>query len=255
MAETGKTAVITGGGNGIGRETALLFLAEGFNVVVAGRHEDKLKETLSLAGKAADRGLAVATDVTDAAAVKRLFAAAVEKFGRVDFLFNNAGIAGPEAAGTPLLDIKPETWRKVLEVNLTGTFLCAQEAVRVMMNQKPQGGRIINNGSVSAQTPRANAASYTASKAGITGLTKSIALDFRRYNIACGQIDIGNADTKQASRHAQGSLQSDGEVRAEALMSVQDVAMALLFMANLPLTANMQFMTLLATQMPFIGRG
>ncbi len=250
------TAVITGGGNGIGRETALLFLQEGFNVVIAGRHMDKLEETLGLAGSAGkERGLAVVTDVTDQASVKNLFAKTLEKFGRVDFLFNNAGMAGPDASGTPLMDIKLESWKRVIDTNLTGTFLCAQEAVRAMMEQKPQGGRIINNGSISAQVPRMNSVPYTASKSGVSGLTKSIALDYRRYNIACGQIDIGNAGTEQASRHQKGSLQADGETRAEPLMSVKDVARALLFMAQTPLTANIQHMTILATDMPFIGRG
>ena len=255
MTNVKKTALITGGGSGLGRETALLFFEEGFNVVIAGRNQGNLKETLDLAGPAAERGLAVPTDVTDAAAVKRLFAAVREKFGRLDFLFNNAGCTGIEASGRPLVDIAVEDWRKVIDTNLTGTFLCAQEAVRIMMEQNPQGGRIINNGSIAAQSPRVNAAAYTASKSGVTGLTKSISLDYRRYHIACGQIDIGNADTKQASRHGQGSLQSDGEIRKEALMSVKDVAQTLLFMANLPLDANVQHITILATQMPFIGRG
>ncbi|MDR1534531.1 MAG: SDR family oxidoreductase [Planctomycetota bacterium] len=255
MEEGRKTAVITGGGNGIGRETALLFLAEGFNVVIAGRRENTLRETLRLAGSTAERGLAVETDITKPAAVKRLFAAATDRFSRVDFLFNNAGLAGTEASGTPLLEISYENWRRVIDTNVTGTFLCAQEAVRIMIGQNPQGGRIVNNGSVAAQSPRAHSAPYAASKSAISGLTKSISLDFRRYNIACGQIDIGNAATEQASRHAKGALQGDGEVRAEALMSVKDVARALLFMARLPLEANVQHMTILATQMPFVGRG
>ncbi|MCC8190978.1 MAG: SDR family oxidoreductase [Planctomycetes bacterium] len=254
MATTGKTAIITGGGNGIGRETALLFLAEGFNVVVAGRREETLRGTLELAN-AGDRGLAVVTDVTDPDSVRNLFDTTVARFGRLDFLFNNAGIAGTQASGTPLPDITLESWRAVIDTNVTGSFLCAREAVRIMMGQDPQGGRIVNNGSVSAQVPRANSIPYTTSKAAITGLTKSISLDFRRYNIACGQIDIGNAGTEQASRHSKGSLQADGSVLAEPLMSVKDVAKSLLFMATLPLEANVQFMTILATGMPFIGRG
>ncbi len=250
-----KTAIITGGGNGIGQETALLFLENGFNVVIAGRNEAKLKDTLDKAGGGAERALAVVTDVTDEASVKNLFASAVKRFGRVDFLFNNAGIAGTDASGTGLLDVSYETWKKVIATNLSGAFLCAREAVGIMMNQKPQGGRIVNNGSVSAQVPRMNSVPYTASKTGITGLTRSIALDFRRYNISCGQIDIGNAATEQASRHSKGSLQADGEVRVEPMMSVGDVARALLFMATLPEEANVFNMTIFANQMPFVGRG
>ena len=255
MAENRKIAVITGGSTGIGRMTAHAFLAGGYNVVIAARSEDKLKETLRLAGDDAQYGLAVPTDVTDPASVKNLFAVTREKFGRVDFLFNNAGLAGPDVSGIPTLEVTYENWRRVIDTNLTGAFLCAQEAVRLMIDQKPQGGRIINNGSVSAQCPRVDSAAYTASKTGVTGLTRSISLDFRKYNIACGQIDIGNADTADASRHAQGTLQSDGEVRAEQLISVRDVARTLLHIANLPLEANVQYITLLATQMPFIGRG
>lgn len=255
MTDKRKVAVITGAGSGIGRATALLFLAEGYNVVVASRTEDKLQETLRLAGDNGKYGLAVSTDVTSPESVKKLFAATKEKFGRVDFLFNNAGAAGAGVVGIPLLDVPFENWKRVIDTNLTGAFLCAQEALRIMVAQNPQGGRIMNNGSVSAQVPRVDAAAYSASKAGITGLTKSISLDFRKYNVACGQIDIGNADSAQASRHASGSRQSDGQVRAEPLISIDDVAKTLLHIANLPLEANVQFITLLATQMPFIGRG
>lgn len=255
MTENRKTAVITGGSTGIGRATALCFLAGGYNVVIAARNEVKLKDALELAGDDARYGLAVPTDVTDPVSVKKLFAAARARFGRVDFLFNNAGLAGPGATGVPLLDVTHENWCEVIATNLTGAFLCAQEALRLMVAQEPQGGRIINNGSISAQTPRVNSGPYTASKSGITGLTKSISLDFRKYNIACGQIDIGNADTADASKHADGSLQGDGEMRAESLISVNDVARTLLHIANLPLEANVQHITLLATNMPFIGRG
>ena len=250
-----KTAVITGGGNGIGQETALLFLENGFNVVIAGRHDEKLRDTLRLAGDKANQALAVVADVTDEAAVKKLFAAAVERFGRVDFLFNNAGTTSVGATGTGLLDVPADVWREVLDANLTSVFLCAKEAIRIMINQNPQGGRIVNNGSVSTQVPRPNSAPYVASKTGITGLTRSISLDFRRYNICCGQIDIGNAATEQVMRHAKGSIQADGEIRKEALMSVKDVARALLFMATLPEEANVFDMTILANQMPFVGRG
>ncbi|HTY93742.1 MAG TPA: SDR family oxidoreductase [Steroidobacteraceae bacterium] len=246
MNSASQVALITGAGSGIGRAVALAFLAGGFRVVLAGRRESALNQTLAAAGEAAGRGLAVACDVTDAASVQALFARTRSHFGRLDVLFNNAGIA---AAPVPLEDLPLATWNAVVATNLTGPFLCTQEAFRIMKSQQPRGGRIINNGSISAHAPRTRSAAYTATKHAITGLTKSTSLDGREYDIACGQIDIGNARTELADQLAKASA------APEPLMDVEHVAQAILAMARLPLSANVQFMTIMATKMPFIGRG
>jgi len=240
MTET-RVALITGAGSGIGKATALAFLRDGFRVVLAGRHLDKLAVVQAEAGANAV-ALPVRADVSNPAEVRALFDATREKFGRLDVLFNNAGMNAPFL---PLEDMPYEKWREVIDTNLTGAFLCTQQAFRLMKEQTPRGGRIINNGSISAHTPRANSAPYTASKHAITGLTKSASLDGRKYDIACGQIDIGNAQTDLGSRLPQ----------AEPMMDVNHVANAVLQMAKLPLEANVQFLTILATKMPYIGRG
>ena len=240
MTET-RVALITGAGSGIGKATALAFLSDGFRVVVAGRHLDTLEAVRAEAG-ASEGSMACRADVSDPTEVRTLFEATREKFGRLDVLFNNAGMNAPFL---PLEEMPYEKWREVIDTNVTGTFLCTQQAFRLMKDQTPRGGRIINNGSISAHTPRANSAPYTASKHAITGLTKSTSLDGRKYDIACGQIDIGNALTELGSRLPQ----------AEPMMDVNHVANAVLHMAKLPLEANVQFMTILATKMPFIGRG
>jgi len=240
MTET-RVALITGAGSGIGKATALAFLRDGFRVVLAGRHLDKLAVVQAEAGANAV-ALPVRADVSNPAQVRALFDATREKFGRLDVLFNNAGMNAPFL---PLEDMPYEKWREVIDTNLTGAFLCTQQAFRLMKEQTPRGGRIINNGSISAHTPRANSAPYTASKHAITGLTKSASLDGRKYDIACGQIDIGNAQTDLGSRLPQ----------AEPMMDVNHVANAVLQMAKLPLEANVQFLTILATKMPYIGRG
>ncbi len=236
-----KVALVTGAGSGIGKATALAFLAEGFRVVLAGRHRAALEEVARGAGDA--QVLVHEVDVTDPAQVQALFDATSEKFGRLDVLFNNAGVGTP--FGVNLEDLSFEQWRAVIDTNLTGAFLCTQQAFRLMKAQDPRGGRIINNGSISAHVPRANSAPYTASKHGITGLTKSTALDGRQYDIACGQIDIGNALTELASKLPQ----------PEPMMDVKHVAESVLHMAKLPLNANVQFMTILPPKMPYIGRG
>jgi NAD(P)-dependent dehydrogenase (short-subunit alcohol dehydrogenase family) len=236
-----KVALITGAGSGIGKATALAFLRDGFRVVLAGRHAEKLSKVVEEAGAGVE-SLTVAADVTSPSDVQALFAVTRAKFGRLDVLFNNAGVNAPFL---PLEDLPYEKWHEVIDTNLTGAFLCTQQAFRVMKDQTPRGGRIINNGSISAHTPRENSAPYTASKHAITGLTKSTSLDGRKYDIACGQIDIGNAVTELGSRLPQ----------AEPMMDVNHVANAVLQMAKLPLEANVQFMTILATKMPYIGRG
>jgi NAD(P)-dependent dehydrogenase (short-subunit alcohol dehydrogenase family) len=252
MGSSGKVAIVTGAGSGIGRSVALAFLQDGYHVALAGRRKELLEETAKLSGAGA-RALVVPTDVTDAKAVAGLFAATREKFGRLDVLFNNAGIGTP---GKILLeDLTLEQWQAVVDTNLTGMFLCTQEAFRIMKSQNPRGGRIINNGSISAHAPRPNSAPYTATKHAVTGLTKATALDGRKYDIACGQIDIGNARTPLASRMADGVPQASGEIRPEPLMEVEQVGAAVLHMANLPLETNVQFMTIMATKMPFVGRG
>ena len=252
MASSRKIAIVTGAGSGIGRASSLALLAADWAVVLAGRRVDALHATLSESGVSDDRGLAVACDVTDPAAVRKLFAQTKEKFGRLDLLFNNAGINAP---GVLLEELPIEQWRGVIDTNLTGAFLCTQEAFRLMKNQEPRGGRIINNGSISAHVPRPNSAAYTAAKHAITGLTKSTALDGRAFNIACGQIDIGNAETALSSRMKKGVPQANGTIASEVMFDVQHVAAAVVHMANLPLDVNILTMTIMATGMPFVGRG
>ena len=244
--------MITGAGTGIGRACALAMLGEGYSVVLAGRRIEPLRKTKRDAGADGERALAVATDVGDPVSVQALFRKTKEAFGRLDFLFNNAGVNAP---GTPLEDLSVEQWQRVVDINLTGAFLCTREAFRLMKSQSPQGGRIVNNGSVSAHAPRPNSAPYTATKHAITGLTRSTSLDGRRHDIACGQLDIGNAQTDLAARMADGVPQANGAIAAEPLMDVEHVARALLYMAGLPLDANVQTMTVMATKMPFVGRG
>lgn len=244
-----RVAVVTGGGSGIGRATAAALSTEGWKVVVAGRTQESLDETIAALP---DDGLAVASDVGVEADVERLFRATVERFGRIDLLFNNAGIAAP---AVPIDELDVERWDRLIRVNLTGSFLCARAAFGQMRVQDPQGGRIINNGSVSASAPRPFSAPYTASKHAITGLTKSLALDGRAYNIACGQIDIGNANSEMIERIAAGVTQPNGSIVAEPTMQMEDVAKAVVYMADLPLEANVLNMTVMATNMPFVGRG
>jgi NAD(P)-dependent dehydrogenase (short-subunit alcohol dehydrogenase family) len=252
MAANGKTALVTGAGSGIGRATALALLREGYAVVLAGRRPAALEQTVAAAGTDGTRALAVPTDVSDPAAVAALFEKTKETFGRLDLLFNNAGISAP---GILLEELTMEQWRQVVDVNLTGPFLCTQAAFRLMKEQDPRGGRIINNGSISAYAPRPNSAPYTATKHAITGLTKSTALDGRKYDIACGQIDIGNAATQMTARMMQGVPQANGEPAVEPSMDVEHVARAVIYMASLPLDANVLFLTVMATKMPFVGRG
>src|SRR5262245_18452811 len=247
-----KIAMVTGAGSGIGRAAALGLLREGYSVVLAGRRPDALEQTLFLAGPDRDRTLAIPTDVADPASVQNLFEKTREKFGRLDLLFNNAGGGAPPV---PLENLTFEQWRKVIDVNLTGAFLCTQWAFRLMKEQTPRAGRIINNGSISAHVPRPNSAPYTASKHGITGLTRSTALDGRKYDIACGQIDIGNAATEMTARMKEGMPQAHGAMAVEATMDVDSVTRAVLYMASLPLDANVLFLTVMATKMPFVGRG
>jgi NAD(P)-dependent dehydrogenase (short-subunit alcohol dehydrogenase family) len=247
-----KVALVTGAGSGIGRAVVLAFLGDGYRVVLAGRRMEVLQETIDIAKVSESQCLAVPTDVTDPASVRTLFQRAEQGFNRFDVLFNNAGAGIPAAQ---LEDVTYEQWQRVVETNLTGPFLCTQQAFRLMKRQTPQGGRIINNGSLSAHVPRPSSAPYTATKHGVTGLTRSTSLDGRAYSIACSQIDIGNAATEMAVKMAQGVLQADGSTRAEPLIDVSLVADAVLYMANLPLEANVQFMTVMATKMPYIGRG
>ncbi len=252
MRNEGKIAVVTGAGTGIGRAAALALLNDGYSVALAGRRLDPLAKTIELAGDAGDRALAVPTNVSDPASVKNLFEATLEAFGRLDVIFNNAGTNAPAV----LFDELPvDKWREVVDVNLTGVFLCAREAFRIMKNQSPRGGRIINNGSISAHTPRPFSAPYTATKHAITGLTKSISLDGRAYNIACGQIDIGNAVSPMTERMPEGVLQPDGSTKPEPRIDVAHVGDAIVHMAGLPLDVNILTMTVMATKMPFVGRG
>jgi NAD(P)-dependent dehydrogenase (short-subunit alcohol dehydrogenase family) len=252
MSSTGKVAIVTGAGSGIGKAVTVTLLKNGYAVALAGRRVEPLQQIVEEAGPAGARALAVPTDVSDPASVRALFGTTKDRFGRLDVLFNNAGVNAP---GIPLEDLTVEQWRRVVDINLTGSFLCTQEAFRLMKEQSPRGGRIINNGSISAHAPRPNSAPYTATKHAITGLTRSTSLDGRKYDIACSQIDIGNALTEMAARMAKGVPQANGAMAVEPLMDVQNVADAVLFMAGLPLDANVQFMTIMATKMPFVGRG
>ena len=252
MQTHNRIALVTGAGSGIGRAVSLALQGAGYSVVLAGRRAAELERTAAMARAGGGQMLAVPTDVGNPDAVRALFARTKEAFGRLDLLFNNAGIGAP---GIPMEDLSYEQWNTVVSVNLTGPFLCAQEAIKIMKAQSPRGGRIVNNGSISAHVPRPNSAPYTATKHAITGLTKCISLDGRKYDIACGQIDIGNAATELTARMASGVPQADGSRKPEPVMDVQHVADAVLYMANLPLDANVQFMTVMATNMPFVGRG
>lgn len=247
-----KVAIVTGAGSGIGRACTISLLHEGYEVVLAGRNKKTLEETLKSVEHLKNHALPVVTDVSKPKSVQNLFEKVLNYHGRLDLLFNNAGISAPNLL---LEDLSVEQWKSVIDVNLTGSFLCAQQAIQIMKNQYPQGGRIINNGSISADRPRPNSAPYTASKHAITGLTKSIALDGRKFNIACGQIDIGNASTDMTKRQEHGTPQANGDYLIEPTFDVENVADALLYMAGLPLNTNVQFMTIMATEMPFIGRG
>jgi NAD(P)-dependent dehydrogenase (short-subunit alcohol dehydrogenase family) len=249
-----KVAIVTGAGTGVGRAAALALMRAGYAVVLAGRRKEKLDEVVQEGRAAKAQSLAVQTDVADPASIKALFAKTKEVYGRLDVLFNNAGIGAP---AVPLEDLPVETWKKVVDTNLTGPFLCTQEAFRMRKSQTPRGGRIINNGSISAHTPRPLAAAYTSTKHAITGLTKQTALDGRQYDICCGQIDIGNAATPLTDRMAQGAgvMQPDGSLKQEARMDADHVGNAVVYMAGLPLDTNVLFMTVMANQMPFVGRG
>jgi len=250
MSATGKIAIVTGAGTGVGKAASVALAGAGWKVVLSGRRREPLEEVAAQIG--AENTLVVPTDVTDPASIKALFDATLERFGRLDMIFNNAGIGAP---AVPLEDLPLETWRQVVDTNLTAIFLCTQHAFRIMRDQNPRGGRIINNGSISAYAPRPNSIAYTATKHAVTGITKSTSLDGRAYDIACGQIDIGNADTPMGGRMKEGVPQADGSVRAEAVMDPLHVGEAVLMMANLPIEANVQFMTVMATKMPFVGRG
>jgi NAD(P)-dependent dehydrogenase (short-subunit alcohol dehydrogenase family) len=247
-----KVALVTGAGSGIGRGVAIALLQRGYAVVLAGRRQQALEATLSDSGASAAHGLVAPADVGDPESVRRVFAATRAAFGRLDLLFNNAGTSAP---GIGLEELTVEQWKSVVDVNLTGAFLCTQQAFLLMKDQRPMGGRIINNGSLAAHAPRPNSAPYTATKHAITGLTKSTSLDGRKYDIACGQIDIGNAETDMTARYTAGTLQASGDIRPEPRVELAHVVDAVLFMASLPLDANVQFLTVMATKMPFIGRG
>ncbi len=251
MSSSSKVAIVTGAGSGVGKAAAMALLADGFSVVLAGRRLEPLQAVITESG-AGKRGLAVSTDVSKPSDVEALFAAAVQAFGRVDLLFNNAGVGNP--AG-PFEDWTVDQWKNVVDINLTGMFLCIQQAFKAMKAQTPMGGRIINNGSISATTPRPNSIAYTSTKHAVQGLTKSASLDGRKYDIAVGQIDIGNAATEMAARMATGILQANGKIEIEPLMDVAIVGQSIVYMANLPLSANVLFHTVMATKMPFVGRG
>jgi len=252
MNEQKKVALITGAGSGIGKHSALALARDGFDIVLAGRRIEPLEQVAQEIDSLGRQALVVSTDVSDPTSVEVLFAKTQSQLGRLDLLFNNAGAGAPPSL---LEELSYEVWQKVVGVNLTGAFLCTQAAIKIMKAQDPRGGRIINNGSISAQTPRPNSAPYTATKHAITGLTKSTSLDCRKYDIACGQIDIGNAETEMASKMKDGVPQANGTIEAEPLMGVENVANAVAYMASLSLDANVQFMTVMATKMPFIGRG
>ena len=247
-----KVAIVTGAGSGVGKSAAIALMRDGYAVVFAGRRLDRIEAAAAEGRGASGRSLVVQADVRDAESVKNLFAKTREAFGRLDVLFNNAGIGAP---AVPLEELSLERWRAVVETNLTGAFLCTQEAFKIMKAQQPRGGRIINNGSISAHTPRPNSAPYTSTKHAMTGLTKSTSLDGRKYDIACSQIDIGNAATEMTARMSQGVPQPSGELAIEPTFDVEHVARAVVYIANLPLDANVQSMTIMATKMPFIGRG
>jgi NAD(P)-dependent dehydrogenase (short-subunit alcohol dehydrogenase family) len=249
-----KVSLVTGAGTGIGRAVALALMQEGYATVLAGRRQDKLEEVAAECKSTGAQSLVIPTDVSDPAAVKTLFARTKEAFGRLDVLFNNAGIGAP---AVPLEELPVETWKSVVDTNLTGMFLCTQEAIKIMKEQHPRGGRIINNGSISAHAPRPRSVAYTATKHAVTGLTKQTSLDCRSYNIACGQIDIGNAATPLTDRMVQGQgvMQADGRMAIEPRMDADHVGRAVVYMANLPLDTNVLFMTVMANSMPFVGRG
>jgi len=252
MADNGKIAIVTGAGSGIGKVSTIALLRDGWSVALAGRRAEALEQTIAAVEGDGSRAIAVPTDVADEGSVRTLFDKTVERFGRLDMVFNNAGVNAP---GIPLEELSVEQWKSVVDINLTGVFLCTQQAFRVMKDQTPRGGRIINNGSISAHAPRPNSSPYTSTKHAITGLTKSTSLDGRKYDIACSQIDIGNALTEMAARMADGVPQADGSIAPEPLMDSEYVANAVVHMANMPLDANVQFMTVMATKMPFVGRG
>ena len=252
MASQGKVALVTGGGSGIGRSAALALQGDGWNVVVSGRRKEELDKTVSMAKAGGGKMLAIRADVGKAEDVKAMFAETKKTFGRLDFLFNNAGFGAPPV---PMEDLTLQQWQSVVDVILTGSFLCTQEAIKIMKSQTPKGGRIVNNGSISAHTPRPNSVAYTATKHAITGLTKCTALDGRKHDIACGQLDIGNADTAMGGRMKAGVPQANGEIKPEAVMDVEHCGSAIRYMASLPLDANVLFMSIKATKMPFEGRG
>ena len=252
MGSSTKIAIVTGAGSGIGKAVAIALTQNGYSVVLAGRRKETLEATALDVKQANSQALVIPTDVTDPAAVRDLFAKTKDAVGRLDLLFNNAGTSG---RAVPLEDLPYEQWKSIVDTNLTGAFLCTQEAFKIMKSQDPRGGRIINNGSISAHSPRPNSAPYTASKHGVTGLTKVTSLDGRKYDIACGQIDIGNAASEMTERMSRGVPQANGTVAVEPRMNLADVARAVVYMASLPLDANVQFMTVMATKMPFIGRG
>lgn len=252
MSDNGKVAIVTGGGTGVGKSSALALAREGFSVAIAGRREGPLQDAIKEAGEDGSRMLAVSADVGKPDDVKKIFAETMGRFGRLDLLFNNAGTGAPRV---PLEDLPYEEWMKVVDVNLTGSFLCTQEAIKIMKNQNPMGGRIINNGSISAHAPRPGSIAYTATKHAVTGLTKSTSLDCRQYNIICSQIDIGNAETPMTQRMSEGVMQPNGQIMVEPTMDVESVAQAVVYISKLPMDTNVLFMTVMANLMPFVGRG
>jgi NAD(P)-dependent dehydrogenase (short-subunit alcohol dehydrogenase family) len=252
MATPTKVALVTGAGTGIGKHSALALMREGYAVVLAGRRKDLLEATAAEGKVTGSPSLVVPTDVSDPESIRALFAKTKDTFGRLDLLFNNAGIGAPPV---PMEELPFEKWKAVVDTNLTGSFICTQEAIKIMKSQQPRGGRIINNGSISAHAPRPYSVAYTSTKHAITGLTKSTSLDGRKYDIACGQIDVGNAATEMTERMKKGVPQANGTVEVEPTMDVQNVAKAVVYMASLPLDANVQFLTVMATKMPFVGRG